>query len=75
MTAKIAHREVDRPDTARDAAPERGVDATVVDAVVNRRSIRRFRPTPIPSDMVTEILSAASRAPSGTNFQDRKSVV
>jgi nitroreductase len=48
---------------------ERHLDSTVIDAVVNRRSVRDFLPTPVPMDLVKEILSAASRAPSGTNFQ------
>jgi nitroreductase len=43
--------------------------APVIEAVVNRRSVRRFQSTPIPMNVIKEILSAASRAPSGTNFQ------
>lgn len=49
--------------------PERHLDSTVIDAVVNRRSVRHFLPTPVPARVVKEILSVASRAPSGTNFQ------
>ncbi|MEH2524099.1 MULTISPECIES: nitroreductase [unclassified Bradyrhizobium] len=44
----------------------------VIEAVVNRRSVRSFLPTPVPLRVVKEILSAASRAPSGTNFQPWK---
>ncbi|GJD47797.1 Nitrobenzene nitroreductase [Methylobacterium crusticola] len=69
MTAKNAHRELDLAGMTQDAGAELTADAAVIDAVVNRRSIRRFRPTPIPAGVVTGILSAASRAPSGTNFQ------
>jgi nitroreductase len=47
-------------------------DSPVIDAVVNRRSVRHFLPTPVPLRVVKEILSAASRAPSGTNFQPWK---
>jgi nitroreductase len=43
--------------------------SSVIDAVVNRRSVRRFLPTPVPTETVRMILSAAARAPSGTNFQ------
>lgn len=43
-------------------------DATV-DAVAGRRSIRRFLPTPVPDEVVLDILRAASRAPSGQNMQ------
>jgi nitroreductase len=48
------------------------LDSPVIDAVVNRRSVRHFLPTPVPLRAVKEILSAASRAPSGTNFQPWK---
>lgn len=41
----------------------------VVEAVSGRRSIRRFLPDPVDEGVVTEILRAASRAPSGTNIQ------
>ena len=44
-------------------------NSAVIEAVVNRRSVRRFQSTPVPADVITAILSAASRAPSGTNFQ------
>jgi nitroreductase len=40
-----------------------------IDAVTGRRSIRRFRPTPVPEAAVRSILAAASRAASGTNIQ------
>ena len=40
-----------------------------VEAVAGRRSIRRFLPTAIPDEVLTEILWAASRAPSGQNMQ------
>ncbi|WP_340316343.1 nitroreductase [Rhizorhabdus argentea] len=39
------------------------------DAVVGRRSIRRFLPEPVPDVVVDQILAAASRAPSGQNMQ------
>ena len=38
-------------------------------AISSRRSIRAFRPTPIPRETIEDILSVASRAPSGTNTQ------
>ena len=42
---------------------------TVQDAICTRRSMRAFLPTPIPKEMVIEILDVAQRAPSGTNSQ------
>lgn len=42
----------------------------IVDAaIVSRRSIRRFLPTPVDPQAVRDILTVASRAPSGTNMQ------
>ena len=46
--------------------------AAVDDAIVSRRSIRAFLPTPVAEDTVRAILRVASRAPSGTNTQPWK---
>lgn len=40
--------------------------------VRGRRSVRAFRPDPVPIDLVRELLEIASRAPSGTNVQPWK---
>ena len=45
---------------------------TVEEALLSRRSIRAFRPDPVPRGLVAEILALASRAPSGTNIQPWK---
>jgi nitroreductase len=42
------------------------------DALSERRSIRAFKPDPVPLALVREVLEAASRAPSGTNIQPWK---
>lgn len=42
---------------------------TTKDAIEKRRSIRKFKPTPIPSECLTELLNAARMAPSGCNSQ------
>jgi nitroreductase len=45
-------------------------EAAIVDhAITSRRSVRRFLPTPVPREVIAEILDAAARAPSGTNMQ------
>ena len=45
----------------------------VVDDVMHRRySCRAYLPTPVPETLIDEILSVASRAPSGTNTQPWK---
>ncbi len=38
-------------------------------AITTRHSIRSFLSTPVPQEVVEEILSVARRAPSGTNMQ------
>jgi len=42
---------------------------TVTDAVVTRRSLRAFLPKPVSTDLIQQIFTTASRAPSGTNMQ------
>lgn len=44
----------------------------VDEALRARRSVRAFRPDPVPRALVEEILEVASRAPSGTNIQPWK---
>ena len=61
-----------------DRAPERRPigDAEIVDhAITSRQSIRAFLPTPVPRDVIEQILDVASRAPSGTNTQPWKATV
>jgi len=41
----------------------------VSDAVATRKSIRAFLNTPVPDELVAELLSKAARAPSGGNLQ------
>ncbi len=44
----------------------------VDEAITGRHSVRAFLPTPVPRELVEEILAVASRAPSGTNTQPWK---
>jgi nitroreductase len=46
-----------------------------LDAIAARRSIRKFKDTPIPGGMIEAILAAASQAPSGKNRQPWRFVV
>ena len=41
----------------------------VLDAIQSRKSIRAFKPDPVPLETVKKILEVAQRAPSGTNTQ------
>ena len=48
-------------------------EAQVVDrALLTRRSVRGFLPTPVPRTEIEAILMAAASAPSGTNIQPWK---
>ena len=38
-------------------------------AMLERRSVRAFLPTPVPREAIEHILEVAARAPSGTNMQ------
>lgn len=40
-----------------------------------RRSIRKFKPTPIPEGFITQLIEAAQLAPSGSNVQPTRFVV
>ena len=60
MTMNLSQRRSDLPPESPDA-----VDA----AILTRRSIRAFLPTPVSRATVEEILRVASHAPSGTNTQ------
>ena len=46
--------------------------AAVDAAITSRRSVRAFLPTPVPRQVIEDILAVASRAPSGTNTQPWK---
>ncbi|MDB5864234.1 MAG: hypothetical protein JWO70_2040 [Betaproteobacteria bacterium] len=43
--------------------------ADVFDAALTRRSIRAYKPDPVPPDVLRDIVSAARHAPSGSNIQ------
>ena len=46
--------------------------AAVDRAITSRRSMRHFLPTPVPRELIEEILHVAARAPSGSNTQPWK---
>jgi nitroreductase len=49
--------------------PPRNTDLSALDAVSNRRSVRRFQHTPVDVEIIRAILKGASRSASGTNIQ------
>ena len=42
---------------------------TVMEAIQRRRSVRKFKPDPVPDELINQILEAARLAPSGSNRQ------
>ncbi|MCX7692138.1 MAG: nitroreductase [Tepidimonas ignava] len=54
-------------------AAQRALDPAAVEAaIVSRRSVRAFLPTPVPRHLIERLLALAARAPSGTNTQPWK---
>jgi nitroreductase len=45
-------------------------DLTALEAIHSARSLRRFKPDPIPDNVLTQILDAAVRAPTGSSAQN-----
>jgi nitroreductase len=45
------------------------------EAIRTRRSVRRYRPDPVPDQLVQKIIEAASWAPSSSNSQPWEFVV
>jgi nitroreductase len=45
------------------------------EAIHTARSLRRFKPDPVPDDVLTKVLDAAIRAPSGSNEQSWEFIV
>lgn len=41
----------------------------LTEAIKSRKSIRGYKPTPVPKEILTEVLQIATRAPSGLNTQ------
>ena len=42
---------------------------TVTEALTSRLSVRDFLPTPVPGELIRQVLTTASRSPSGGNVQ------
>ena len=45
------------------------------EAIQKRRSIRRFKPDPVPDDLIQQLLESARLAPSGSNTQPWRFIV
>ena len=49
--------------------------ADIIDVLTSRKSIRRYKPDPIPDEMIDKILEAARWAPTGENYQPWRFIV
>ena len=47
----------------------------ILDVLVSRKSIRRYKPDPVPDEMIDKILEAARWAPTGENYQPWRFIV
>jgi nitroreductase len=47
----------------------------ILDAIASRKSIRRYKPDPVPDEMIDRILEAARWAPTGENYQPWRFIV
>jgi nitroreductase len=54
---------------------ERGDPMDVLEAIKTRRSVRRYRATPVPEDLLKTVLNAARLAPSANNAQPWRIIV
>ncbi|MES2993477.1 MAG: nitroreductase [Pseudomonadota bacterium] len=60
------------PNSVPTPVPTPEQTAAVDTAIVTRRSLRAFLPTPVPRETIEAILEVAARSPSGTNTQPWK---
>src|SRR5438270_8730150 len=47
----------------------------LLEAIYTTRAIRRFKPDPLPDELITALLEAATRAPNGGNAQRWRFIV
>ena len=47
----------------------------IIDVITSRKSIRRYKPNPVPDEMIDKILEAARWAPTGENYQPWRFIV
>ncbi|HOO47180.1 MAG TPA: nitroreductase family protein [Deltaproteobacteria bacterium] len=47
----------------------------IIDVLTSRKSIRRYKPDPVPEEMIDKILEAARWAPTGENYQPWRFIV
>jgi nitroreductase len=59
----------EKTETMYNKHEQKGIMLTTKDAIEQRRSIRKFKPDPIPDKQILALMEAARLAPSGGNVQ------
>src|SRR6266481_2837911 len=68
--ATSSHHIKPQPNIATNAQRRLAMpDIGLFEAIYSARAIRRLKPDPVPEELITQILDAAIRAPSGGNAQ------
>jgi nitroreductase len=77
MADRNEPRRADATELSRspDAEIPLGVDAPLLDVMATMRAMRRLKPDPVPTEVLTEIVRAATWAPSGSDAQHYAFVV
>ncbi len=76
MSCDPRHRTVAAPVQPRhEPAEALAICAEFADTMASRRTIRDFRPDPVPPGLIREAIRAAASAPSGANLQPWRFVV
>src|SRR5947209_936170 len=58
-----------------ESAPEERVDPGLFATIYSTRALRRFKPDPVPDEVLFQLFDAAIRGSSGGNAQDWRFVV
>ncbi len=68
-----------KPDPGETAASRLQADDSqyndILDVISGRKSIRRYKPDPVPDEMIDRILESARWAPTGENYQPWRFIV
>lgn len=71
MTTRNGPERAEATELSRSAelAPPVGIDAPVLELMATMRAMRRLKPDPVPREILTELVRAATWAPSGSDAQ------
>ena len=66
---KLDRKEMRRLWEVKSSGKEKELNNPVIDAILSRRSIRKFTDAPVPQELLEMVLKAGYYAPSGHNMQ------